>query len=157
MVCEVHRRALRHDSVSADYPPARTVSVRYSAHFHAVMRMLKAPANLHWLLHHDAMWVVVIHNENNAQKSCQKRSFGDLCAFSLIGVLWVGYSWGIRGVFMGYTYVSGMCRECIGTYKVRGGLRYKIPCRYLQVSKKSSTFVGNFEAGSEKRELRILN
>ena len=52
-------------------PPARTVLVRYSAHFHAVMRMLKAPTNLHWLLHHDAMWVVVIHNENNAQKSCQ--------------------------------------------------------------------------------------
>ena len=73
-------------------PPARTVFVRYSAHFHAVMRMLKAPANLHWLLHYDAMWVVVIHNENNVQKSCQKHSFGDVCAFSLIGVLWVGYS-----------------------------------------------------------------
>ena len=26
----------------------------------------------------------------------------------------VGYSWGIHGVFMGYTYVSGMCRVCIG-------------------------------------------
>ena len=26
----------------------------------------------------------------------------------------MGYSWGIRGVFMGYTYVSGMCRVCIG-------------------------------------------
>mgnify|MGYP003517584331 CR=1 FL=1 len=25
-----------------------------------------------------------------------------------------GYSWGIHGVFMGYTYVSGMCRVCIG-------------------------------------------
>ena len=25
-----------------------------------------------------------------------------------------GYTWGIRGVFMGYTYVSGMCRVCIG-------------------------------------------
>ena len=24
------------------------------------------------------------------------------------------YTRGIRGVFMGYTYVSGMCRECIG-------------------------------------------
>ena len=72
------------------------------------------------------------------------------------GGVFVGYSWGIHGVFMGYTYVSGMCRVCIGyvsgmyrvcigTYKVQGGLRYKIPCRYLQVSKKSSTFVGNFE------------
>ena len=26
----------------------------------------------------------------------------------------MGYSWGIHGVFMGYTYVSGMCRVCIG-------------------------------------------
>jgi hypothetical protein len=26
----------------------------------------------------------------------------------------MGYSWDIRGVFMGYTYVSGMCRVCIG-------------------------------------------
>ena len=24
------------------------------------------------------------------------------------------YTRGIRGVFMGYTYVSGMCRVCIG-------------------------------------------
>ncbi len=109
-----------------------TVFVRYSAHFHAVMRMLKAPANLHWLLHHDAMWVVVIHNENNVQKSCQKRNSGDVCAFSLIGVLGVEYSWGIRGVFVGYSwdirmyrvcigYVSGMYRESIERYKVRVG------------------------------------
>ena len=26
----------------------------------------------------------------------------------------MGYSQSIRGVFVGYTYVSGMCRECIG-------------------------------------------
>ena len=26
----------------------------------------------------------------------------------------MGYSWGIHGVFMGYTYVSGMYRVCIG-------------------------------------------
>ena len=26
----------------------------------------------------------------------------------------MAYTWGIRGVFMGYTYVSGMCRVCIG-------------------------------------------
>ena len=26
----------------------------------------------------------------------------------------LGYTRGIRGVFMGYTYVSGMCRVCIG-------------------------------------------
>ena len=26
----------------------------------------------------------------------------------------MGYTRGIRGVFMGYTYVSGMCRVCIG-------------------------------------------
>gem|GEM_PF-3176766 len=78
------------------------------------MRMLKAPANLHWLLHHDAMWVVVIHNENNAQKSCQKHGSGDVCAFSLIGVLWVGYSWGIRGVFMGYSWDIRTYRVCVG-------------------------------------------
>ena len=79
-----------------------------------------------------------------------------------------GYSWGIHGVFMEYSwgirmyrvcvgYVSGMYRVCIGTYKVQGGLRYKIPCRYLQVSKKSSTFVGNFESGSGEREAGIKN
>ncbi len=33
--------------------------------------------------------------------------------FHTVGVF-VGYSRGIRGVFMGYTYVSGMCRVCIG-------------------------------------------
>ena len=95
-------------------PPARTVLVRYSAHFHAVMRMLKAPANLHWLLHYDAMWVVVIHNENNVQKSCQKHGSGDVCAFSLIGVLWVEYSWGIRGVFVEYSWDIRMYRVCVG-------------------------------------------
>ena len=26
----------------------------------------------------------------------------------------VGHTWGIRGVFTAYTYVSGMCRVCIG-------------------------------------------
>ena len=30
----------------------------------------------------------------------------------LVGAL--VYSWGIRGVFTEYTYVSGMCRVCIG-------------------------------------------
>ena len=33
-----------------------------------------------------------------------------------------GHSWGIRRVFMGYTYVSGMCRVCIGC--VSGTCRY---------------------------------
>ena len=28
--------------------------------------------------------------------------------------VFVGYTRSIRGVFMGYTYVSGMCRVCIG-------------------------------------------
>ena len=75
---------------------------------------------------------------------------------------------GIRGVFMGYSwgihmyrvcvgYVSGMYREYIEGDGARRGMRYKIPCRYLQVSKKSSTFVGNFESGSGERELRIKN
>ena len=31
----------------------------------------------------------------------------------MLGVF-TGYTWGIRGVFMGYSYVSGMCRVCIG-------------------------------------------
>ena len=39
---------------------------------------------------------------------CFYRSF-----FHTVGVF-VGYSQGIHGVFMEYTYVSGMCRECIG-------------------------------------------
>ena len=28
--------------------------------------------------------------------------------------VFVGHTWGIRGVFTEYTYVSGMCRVCIG-------------------------------------------
>ncbi len=31
-----------------------------------------------------------------------------------LGGVFTGYMWNIRGVFMGYTYVSGMCRVCIG-------------------------------------------
>ena len=26
----------------------------------------------------------------------------------------MGYMWDIRGVFTGYSYVSGMCRVCVG-------------------------------------------
>ena len=33
---------------------------------------------------------------------------------SLCCGVFMGYSWGIHGVFMEYTYVSGMCRVCIG-------------------------------------------
>ena len=38
----------------------------------------------------------------------------------------MGHTRDIRGVFVGYTYVSGMCRECIGYVsgiyrKIRGG------------------------------------
>ena len=37
----------------------------------------------------------------------------------------IGYSWGVHGVFVGYTYVSGMCRVCIGnvsgTYRKEQG------------------------------------
>ena len=32
--------------------------------------------------------------------------------------IFVGHTRGIRGVFVGYTYVSGMCRECIGYVSV---------------------------------------
>ena len=71
---------------------------------------------------------------------------------SLLGVF-IGHTWGIRGIFMGYTYVSGMYRVCVGY--VSGKYRsiqvlIQISCIYLQVSKKSSTFVENFE-------LRIMN
>ena len=33
----------------------------------------------------------------------------------------MGHMWSIRGVFMGYTYVSGMCREYIETNKKNKG------------------------------------
>ena len=38
--------------------------------------------------------------------------------------IFMGHMWSIRGVFMGYTYVSGMCRVCIGyvSGKCRRGL-----------------------------------
>ena len=44
--------------------------------------------------------------------------------------IFVVYTRGIRGVFVGYTYVSGMCRECIGYVsgiyrKIRGGKNEK--------------------------------
>ena len=39
-----------------------------------------------------------------------------------IGVF-MGYSQSIRGVFTGYSYVSVMCRLCIGTDTELGGLR----------------------------------
>ena len=40
--------------------------------------------------------------------------------------VFVGYTRSIRGIFTGYSYVSGMCRECIGYVsgiyrKIRGG------------------------------------
>ena len=79
----------------------------------------------------------------------------------VINIPCLGYSWGIRGVFVGYSwdirmyrvcvgYVSGMCRESVERYNEQGiseeqarRLRDKISCRYLQDSKKSSTFVEN--------------
>ena len=44
--------------------------------------------------------------------------------------VFVGYMRSIRGVFVGYTYVSGMYRECIGYVsgiyrKIRGGKNEK--------------------------------
>ena len=46
--------------------------------------------------------------------------------FSKCFGVFVGHTRDIRGVFVGYTYVSGMCRECIGYVsgiyrKIRGG------------------------------------
>ena len=31
-----------------------------------------------------------------------------------LGEVFMEYMWSIRGVFIEYTYVSGMCRVCIG-------------------------------------------
>ena len=35
-------------------------------------------------------------------------------SFFVMFRVFMEYTRGIRGVFMGYTYVSGMCRVCIG-------------------------------------------
>ena len=42
---------------------------------------------------------------------------------SPLGDVFIEYTRGIRGVFIGYTYVSGMCRVCIGYVS---GTRWKI-------------------------------
>ena len=42
-----------------------------------------------------------------------------------VGWVFMGYTQGIRGVFTGYTYVSGMCRVCIGYVS---GMRRDIIC-----------------------------
>ena len=44
-----------------------------------------------------------------------------------MGGVFMGYMRGIRGVFMGYTYVSGMYRESVEGYGeggIRGGGEY---------------------------------
>ncbi len=77
---------------------------------------------------------------------------------------------GIRRVFMGYTYVSGMCRVCIGyvsgmyrvcigTYKVRGGCAIKFRADICRFQKKAVPLWGilNRESGSEYRETRVGN
>ena len=43
----------------------------------------------------------------------------------------MGYSWGVHGVFVGYTYVSGMCRVCIGN--VSGMCRERIERNKVRV------------------------
>ena len=74
---------------------------------------------------------------NNSKKRGYTAIFECVCARARIylrfarareerGEVFVGYSRGIHGVFMGYTYVSGMFRECIGYVsgmyrKIRGG------------------------------------
>ena len=57
--------------------------------------------------------------------------------------VFVGYTRGIRGVFTAYTYVSGMCRECIGYVsgiyrKIRGGKNEK-KVRFFSVGGLSNT------------------
>ena len=42
----------------------------------------------------------------------------DIYSLSPIARRGMGYLWGIRGIFMGYSYVSVMCRLCIGYVSV---------------------------------------
>ena len=55
----------------------------------------------------------------------------------------MGYSWGIHGVFMGYSYVSVMCRLCVEGNKERERVNKednesnKHPCAGAQRSKLS--------------------
>ncbi len=71
--------------------------------------------------------------------------------------IFMGYSWGIHGVYICIGYVSGMYRVCIGTYKVRGGCAIKFRADICKFQKKAVPLWGIFEAGSVERELRIMN
>ena len=50
--------------------------------------------------------------------------------FVVICGVFMGHTRSIHGVFMGYTYVSGMCRVCIG--KVSKGKRSEWVLRQLK-------------------------
>ena len=57
------------------------------------------------------------NNYTADHRRAQNRQRGRKCHFSHrdpLGGVFMVYTRGIRGVFMGYTYVSGMCRVCIG-------------------------------------------
>ena len=66
------------------------------------------------------------------------------------GGVFVGYSWGIHMYRVCVGYVSGMYRECIGTYKVRGGCAIKFRADICKFQKKAVPLWGilNREAGS---------
>ena len=46
----------------------------------------------------------------------KRRFFFFFSPFFLPSGVFMEYSWDIRGVFRGYTYVSGMCRESVVGY-----------------------------------------
>ena len=72
----------------------------------------------------DSCWQVTIFGRCWAAEP-RYRPAGRVVALGVLGALgaaeprgtggiFMGYTWGIYRVFIGYTYVSGMCRVCIG-------------------------------------------
>ena len=80
--------------------------------------------------------------------------------------VFMGYSWGIHMYRVCVGYVSGMYRECIGTYKVRGGCAIKFRADICRFQKKAvplwgilnrETRIGKQRAGIGSRESGIEN
>ena len=53
--------------------------------------------------------LVHTHAYINTVRACARKRYRDS-----LGEILMEYVWSIRGVFIEYTYVSGMCRVCIG-------------------------------------------
>ena len=79
------------------------------------------------------------------------------------GGVFVGYSWGIHGVYICIGYVSGMCRVCIGYVsehtRCEGGCTIKFRADICRFQKKAVPLWGilNREAESENREAGVGN